>query len=106
MLSYAQNFEDVMLARALASVKHGFYVDVGAWDPILDSVTAHFSEKGWRGINIEPAPKYADALRVARPQDVNLEVAVGSTPGKTELYIFEGSGCSTSEKRMLEHPTL
>jgi hypothetical protein len=34
--SYAQNFEDVMLRRALKNVVHGFYVDVGAQDPIVD----------------------------------------------------------------------
>ena len=33
MVSHAQNFEDVMLARALRDVEDGFYVDVGAWDP-------------------------------------------------------------------------
>jgi hypothetical protein len=44
--SYAQNFEDVTLWRALRDVEAGFYVDVGAWDPDLDSVTRAFSERG------------------------------------------------------------
>lgn len=30
-VSYAQNFEDVMLYRALKHVEKGFYIDVGAW---------------------------------------------------------------------------
>jgi len=30
--SYAQNFEDVMLRRALNRVARGFYIDVGAQD--------------------------------------------------------------------------
>ena len=34
MISYAQNFEDVMLARVFAGRSDGFYVDVGAADPI------------------------------------------------------------------------
>ena len=29
-ISYAQNFEDVMLWRALKHVENGFYIDVGA----------------------------------------------------------------------------
>jgi len=95
MLSYSQNAEDVMLARALADVVNGFYVDVGAWDPFLDSVTAHFYEKGWRGINIEPAPCYFEALQAARPRDVNLAVAVGATAGTAPLYLIENSGLST-----------
>ena len=36
-VSYAQNYEDVMLWRALKHVKNGFYVDVGANDPLIDS---------------------------------------------------------------------
>jgi hypothetical protein len=38
-VSYAQNYEDVMLYRALKGVERGFYIDVGAMDPIVDSVT-------------------------------------------------------------------
>ena len=41
-VSYAQNYEDVMLWRALKHVKKGFYVDVGANDPKFDSVTQAF----------------------------------------------------------------
>jgi hypothetical protein len=41
-ISYAQNFEDVMLWRALQHVERGFYIDVGANDPTIDSVTKAF----------------------------------------------------------------
>ncbi|HZF37393.1 MAG TPA: FkbM family methyltransferase, partial [Blastocatellia bacterium] len=43
-ISYAQNFEDVMLWRALKHIDRGFYIDVGANDPDLDSVTKAFYE--------------------------------------------------------------
>ena len=43
-LSYAQNMEDVMLHRALREVKQGFYVDVGANSPDLQSVTKAFPD--------------------------------------------------------------
>ena len=33
MISYAQNFEDVMLWRALRHVPKGFYIDVDAHEP-------------------------------------------------------------------------
>ena len=39
MTSWAQNLEDVMLARALQDVAQGFYVDVGAYDPYVDACT-------------------------------------------------------------------
>ncbi len=54
--SYAQNFEDVMLWRALRHIDQGYYIDVGAWSPELDSVTKAFYEHGWHGINVEPNP--------------------------------------------------
>jgi hypothetical protein len=31
-ISYAQNYEDVMLFRALKNINQGFYVDVGAME--------------------------------------------------------------------------
>ena len=43
-VSYAQNFEDVLLWRALRDIEHGFYVDVGAQDPVTDSVSLSFYE--------------------------------------------------------------
>ena len=46
-VSYAQNHEDVVLARALhPDDRTGFWVDVGAGDPVVDSVTAAFAERG------------------------------------------------------------
>src|SRR5713101_373530 len=75
--SYAQNFEDVMLHRALADVEHGFYVDVGAGDPVIDSVTKAFYDRGWHGINIEPDRGYFAKLKAPRPRDVNLNGACG-----------------------------
>ena len=35
-ISYAQNNEDVLLWRALGHVRDGFYIDVGANDPVHD----------------------------------------------------------------------
>ena len=95
MISYAQNFEDVMLERAFKDVVEGFYVDVGAWDPWLDSVTAHFYGRGWRGVNIEPAPAYAQLLRESRPRDVVIQAAADRIAGRRTLHVFSGSGCSS-----------
>ena len=32
----------------------GFYIDIGAFDPICISVTKAFSMRGWKGINVKP----------------------------------------------------
>lgn len=101
-VSYAQNFEDVMLWRALGHVANGFYVDVGANDPDRDSVTRAFYERGWCGINIEPVPEWHERLRRARPRDINLRLALGVGAGEITLYEVAGTGLSTVHKVFAE----
>jgi FkbM family methyltransferase len=84
--SYSQNFEDVLLWRALQTVPNGFYIDVGAADPWAESVTAGFYEEGWRGVNVEPQTEYFAHLVRARPRDVNLQFLVGAVPGTQIFY--------------------
>ncbi len=87
-VSYAQNREDVVLARALRpDHRQGFWVDVGAGDPVLDSVTAAFAERGWRGVNVEPLPREHQRLCAARPADTNLRVALGASAGRGKLFV-------------------
>ena len=62
--SYAQNAEDVPPLRLFASKPEGFYVDVGAGDPVQHSVTKLFYDAGWNGINVEPGPTF-DRLALA-----------------------------------------
>ena len=61
-ISYAQNFEDIRLWRALKFFENGFYIDVGANDPTHDSVTKAFYDRGWSGINVEPMQNFHDTL--------------------------------------------
>lgn len=76
MLSYAQNAEDVVLARAFAGQPSGFYIDVGADQPALGSVTEHFYDRGWHGINIQLGTRDHALLCEARPRDINLRLGV------------------------------
>ncbi|MDP9901568.1 FkbM family methyltransferase [Variovorax ginsengisoli] len=95
-ISYSQNFEDVMLWRALGRhVQNGFFIDVGAWSPDIDSVTRAFSERGWSGINIEPNPHFHSQLMKRRKAEINLCVAVGDRTGTTTINIIEETGLST-----------
>ena len=96
MTSYAQNGEDVVLARAFAGRSEGFYVDVGANDPTEDSVTRHFYDLGWRGVNIEPQLSYYEALRKARPQDTTLNLGIAAKSGTLTMhYVPRAPGMST-----------
>ncbi|MCX7684986.1 MAG: FkbM family methyltransferase, partial [Acetobacteraceae bacterium] len=95
LVSYAQHGEDILLHRAFGQLAEGFWVDVGAGDPELDSVTALFAERGWRGINIEPEPEACARLLAARPRDVTLCCAAGAAAGRLLLHRIPGSGLST-----------
>ena len=97
-ISYAKNLEDVILYRALKHVESGFYIDVGAQHPVIDSVTKAFYSSGWRGINIEPNSEYFQLLQQERPDDINLNVALGAHKSHVVYYEVPHTGMSTINK--------
>lgn len=94
-ISYAQNFEDVILWRALKQIHNGFYVDVGAFSANNDSVTKAFYERGWRGINVEPNPAFTPEYRAHRPFDINLSIALADKTGRQNLYLSSNAGLNS-----------
>jgi FkbM family methyltransferase len=86
LISYAQNFEDVLLWRALGHIANGFYIDAGANDPVDHSVTKAFYDAGWSGINIEPLPAFHQSFVAQRPRDINLAIAAGAQDGELTLF--------------------
>lgn len=101
-ISYAQNFEDVILWRALKHVESGFYIDIGAQDPSVDSVSRGFYEQGWRGLHVEPTPVYAHKLREARGDEEVIEAAIGAGDANIVLYEIPGTGLSTGDQSIAE----
>jgi FkbM family methyltransferase len=99
-VSYAQNYEDLMLWKALHEVTDGFYIDIGAQDPQIDSVSFGFYERGWRGVHVEPVPNYADKLRLGRPDETVLQVAIGSGGPLLKFWAVPGSGWSTGDEEL------
>lgn len=100
MISYAQNYEDVVLWRALRHIEKGCYIDIGAWDPVIDSVSMFFYTQGWRGIHAEPNPLYAKKLQKARPDETVIEAVVGNTAGPVDLYVIDDTGLTTCSKKI------
>lgn len=103
-ISHAQNFEDVILWRALKHVDNGRYLDIGAWDATIDNVSLAFYERGWRGAHVEPSPQHAQSLRDARPGDKVFEAAVTTTPDPVTLWEVEGTGMHTIKQETLVYP--
>jgi FkbM family methyltransferase len=85
VVSYAQNREDVLLHRAFPRPE-GFYIDVGAADPVELSVTKWFYDRGWSGINVEPQAHYFAALQAARPRDINVNALLSDEPREMTFY--------------------
>lgn len=92
---YAQNREDLTLQSFFPDRKDGFYVDVGAFDPDVDSVTKLFYLQGWHGINIEPQAAPYKRLQATRKRDINLNVGVANQRGNVTLRVYESGGLST-----------
>ena len=106
MISYSQNLEDVILFRALKHITQGFYIDVGANDPKIDSVTLAFYERGWRGINIEPLESHYIELQMHRPRDINLRLAAGVQKSQGSIWECDVRGWATVDPKVIAHHEL
>jgi FkbM family methyltransferase len=104
-ITWSQHWEDVRLWRVLRDRAPGFYVDVGARDPSVDSVTRIFYDLGWRGVDVEPDPHHAERMRAARPEDRIVEAAASDTPGPVTFFLIDpdeggGAGLSTVDAQV------
>lgn len=98
IISYSQAKEDIHLLRALKGVRHedAFYIDVGANDPEIDSVTKLFYDHGWHGVNVEASPKWFAKVAQERPRDINIEAAVSDVPGELTFFSHDDGGLGTT----------
>ena len=91
-ISFAQNAEDVVLWRLFRNRSSpGFFIDVGAAHPIVDSVTKWFSINGWTGVNVEPVPHLFAELTTDRPDEVNLQVVCSKEAGTARMVVADMS---------------
>lgn len=98
--SYAQHGEDLALLKLLQqseSAQGGRrpYLDVGCNHPFKLSNTYLLYRQGWRGLCVDPLPRFAPLYRRWRPEDHFSNVAVGEQPGELPFYEFESDVLST-----------
>ena len=86
-LSFSSNGEDVILNYLFAFKPKGFFIDVGAYHPVLSSNTYLFYLKGWRGISIDARPGSMSAFHKTRSEDINLELAISDTSEELPYYL-------------------
>jgi FkbM family methyltransferase len=85
--SFSQFGEDRVLEQIFIDRPTGFYVDVGAWEPMTWSNTYLLYRRGWSGINLEPHPGRYRYLARSRPRDVTLPLAVSDTDGEVDFHL-------------------
>jgi len=108
-ISYAQRYEDLHLWRCFDGQRDGFYIDVGAGNPVYDNVSFSFYLSGWRGIAVEPNPALAALGRAVRPRDYLYEGLAGTSPGEATLYLqreFHGLSTTVPEQARIAEKEL
>jgi FkbM family methyltransferase len=86
----------VVLNRVFRGQTDGFYIDVGANEPVTDSVTMLFYLRGWSGVNVEPAPGVYGRLAAHRTRDINLNVGLPDREGTLTFHdVPSNQGLST-----------
>jgi FkbM family methyltransferase len=89
-----------MLARVFADRNTGFYVDVGAADPVNLSVTKWFYDLGWSGLNIEPNKQLFDRLAADRSRDINLNCGAGASASEAQFFEPDVGELSSFDSRV------
>ena len=87
--TYSFEFEDVHIVKYFKSVKKGFYVDIGAYNPIRGSNTYLLYKKGWSGINIDADENSIKMFNILRRKDYNFNYAISSSKKKEVKLFYE-----------------
>jgi len=103
--SYSQDGEDMLLMSLYEGQQNykGFYVDIGAHDPIKFSNTQYFYEKGWRGINIDATPGSMRRFNELRSEDINIECGVSDREGNLLYYSFAEAALNSFDPILSEN---
>lgn len=96
--SFSQDSEDVILEKIFYNKSNGFFIDIGAHDPVVYSNTYKFYLKGWFGINIDPRPGIMEAFNEVRPRDINLGVGISECSGLIDFFVFDQPTVNTFQK--------
>jgi len=86
--SFSSDGEDYALLKYLMGIDNGVYIDIGANHPIRHSNTFLFYLNGWRGICVEPIPKYKRLFRLLRAGDLFINAGITSASKPQSGLVF------------------
>jgi FkbM family methyltransferase len=101
--SYSQWGEDRLVWDFFGRSAHGFFVEVGANDPIAGSQTYLLEQMGWEGLLVEPQPECCERLRAQRPRSKVIQAACGSPAQRGKAPFFIASADMLSSLRKPTH---
>ena len=87
-ISYSLNAVDLIVDYIFKNKNNGFYLDVGSQHPISNNNTYLLFNRGWSGINIDLDRKNIELFNTARPNDINLNLAISSSVTEKKLYFY------------------
>ena len=82
---YSQGGEDLILAKLFRYKSNGFFIDVGANDPVILNNTYLFYKLGWTGLNFEPIPELAEKFKDKRSRDIVITKAMSNFVGEADF---------------------
>jgi FkbM family methyltransferase len=97
--SFAQHREDLDIMRLLGQAGSvGPYVDVGCNHPFKLSNTYLLYLNGWRGLCVDPLPRFIPLYKKWRPQDIFACLCIGEQAGSMPLFEFESDVLTTLDQ--------
>jgi len=95
--------EQLLVQVFFHNTSHGYFVEIGAGDPVQSSQTWHLEQKGWHGVLVEPIPELCESLRRNRARSIIVQAACGAPEqrGQVQFHISEAFTRSTVEKNDL-----
>jgi len=105
-ISYSFNAVDLIIDYIFKNKNNGFYLDVGSQHPISNNNTYLLFKRGWSGINIDLDKKNINLFNTARPNDINLNLAISSNVAEKKLYFYhDKSPINTLDKVVSDFQT-
>ena len=92
-ITHSIEAEDLLIERLFYALieadpgHKGFFMDIGAFDPVRASNTFLLYQKGWSGVNVDPNPEAISRFREQRSRDTAVHAAIGRD-GEVGTYLM------------------
>lgn len=100
--AYSQYGEDRVFFSVFRPSARGTYIDVGSHDPVVGSNTFALYHRGWRGLTIDPNPRFSARYRTYRPDEPHAVRGISRLHSKMTYFEFDQSVLNTFSSETVE----